>query len=283
MEAYAGGDAEKATKYVIDLAWKLLSIAKIVGAPSETIETLQEIQEVLEPQRGDTLTDKNKAVIRAVLATDIWTRVIQLPGLMMKEAEQLLKRSPSKAASRAALAIQILILTRAPVRVGNLMSIRLGHNLTRPGGNKEPYVLVFPGYDIKNRVDLTFPFTAETSALIDRYINVFRPHLGNGHKSDWLFPGDQKARSPRHASVAIAARMEREIGMRVTAHQFRHAAAALILREHPGHYEFVRRVLGHLSVQTTIRFYIGLEGYQASEHFGRLVENRLKAREGNKE
>jgi integrase len=77
--------------------------------------------------------------------------------------------------------------------------------------------------------------------------------------------------------------MEKETGMRITAHQFRHAAAALILREQPGHYEFVRRVLGHLSQQTSIRFYIGLEGYQASEHFGRLVENRLKPPGGKDE
>jgi integrase len=275
MEAYAGGDGSPASRYAIDLAWKLLSIAKMIGASEETIETLEEIQEVLEAQRGELMTEKNMAVIRAVLATDMWKRVISLPHLLMQEAEQLVKRSPSKAASRAALAIQILLLTRAPVRVGNLMSIRLGHNLTRPGGPKSPYVLVFPGYDVKNRVDLTFPFTRESSALIDRYLKVFRHHLAD-HPSDWLFPGEGKARSPRHASVAMAERIKRETGMRITAHQFRHAAAALILKVHPGNYEYVRRVLGHLNVQTTIRFYIGLEGFQANEHFGRLIEEHLK-------
>jgi integrase len=276
MEAYAGeGQDGRASRYVIDLAWKLLSIAKQVGVSDEAIEALKEIQEVLETQRGELMTEKNLTVIRAVLMTDIWTRVIRLPDLMMKEAEQLLKRSTSKAASRAALAIQILLLTRAPVRIGNLLSIGIGHNLTRPGGAKGPYVLMFPDYDVKNRVNLDFPFSKATSALIDRYISVFRRHLGNGHNSDWLFPGKAKARSPRHASDAIGKRIQKETGMRITAHQFRHAAAALILRKEPGNYEFVRRVLGHLNVQTTIRFYIGLEGFQAGEEYGRMIEERL--------
>jgi integrase len=161
------------------------------------------------------------------------------------------------------------------------MASKRGKELTRPGGSKSPYVLVFPHFDVKNRVDLTFPFTDDVSALIDRYIKVFRRHL-QGHSSDWLFPGEAKARSARHASDSIAKRIEKEIGMRITAHQFRHAAAALILKEHPGNYEYVRRILGHLNVQTTIRFYIGLEGFQAGEHFGRLIEDRLKNEKENR-
>ena len=53
--------------------------------------------------------------------------------------------------------------------------------------------------------------------------------------------------------------IEREIGLAITPHQFRHAAAALILRTDPGNYELVRRVLGHKSLATTTSFYIGLE------------------------
>jgi hypothetical protein len=150
------------------------------------------VQEVLELQRGELMTQKNMTVIRAVLTTNLWTRVIRLPELLMKEADQFLRRSTPKAASRATQAIQILLLTRAPVRVGNLLFISLKDNLTRPGGNKSPYVLVLPHFDVKNRVDLTFPFTDDVSALIDRYIKVFRRHLP-GHSSDWLFLGEAMA------------------------------------------------------------------------------------------
>ena len=61
-------------------------------------------------------------------------------------------------------------------------------------------------------------------------------------------------------------------------HQFRHAAGALILKHRPGEYELVRRILGHKSVQTTIKFYLELETTQASEIFTDIVRNRLEFR-----
>jgi integrase len=68
------------------------------------------------------------------------------------------------------------------------------------------------------------------------------------------------------------------VGKRITAHQFRHAAAATILKQRPGEYEFVRRILGHRNVQTTMRFYTGLEAFRAGEHFGHLIEERIQSR-----
>ena len=89
-------------------------------------------------------------------------------------------------------------------------------------------------------------------------------------------PLKRKPGARTHASTSIAERMLKETGIRITAHQFRHAAAAVILRAEPGNYEYVRRILGHLNVQTTTNFYAGLETFQAGKHFGELVESRLK-------
>ncbi len=52
-------------------------------------------------------------------------------------------------------------------------------------------------------------------------------------------------------------------GVRVTAHQFRHICALLYLQHHPGDYETARRFLGHKKIETTIRFYAGMEGEAA--------------------
>jgi integrase len=77
-------------------------------------------------------------------------------------------------------------------------------------------------------------------------------------------------------STQIVKKVQKATGIRITVHQFRHAAGALILKHHPGNYELVRRVLGHRSVQTTIGFYCGLENIQASEIFGNLVRGQMK-------
>ena len=58
------------------------------------------------------------------------------------------------------------------------------------------------------------------------------------------------------------------------------AAAALMLQHDPGNYEWVRRVLGHKNIRTTINFYIGLETTQASERFGQIVRKHVRFEDG---
>ena len=76
--------------------------------------------------------------------------------------------------------------------------------------------------------------------------------------------------------VRIARTVEENIGIRITCHQFRHAAAAIILRNDRGNYEFVRRVLGHKSIKTTRNFYIGLETMEANRHYGKILRREIE-------
>ena len=81
-------------------------------------------------------------------------------------------------------------------------------------------------------------------------------------------------------STQIVERIEKSTGTRITVHQFRHAAGALILRHRPGEYELVRRILGHKSAETTKRFYLALETTQASEIFTDIIRNKLDFNRG---
>jgi integrase len=76
-------------------------------------------------------------------------------------------------------------------------------------------------------------------------------------------------------SGQITQRIYQATGLRMTVHQFRHAAGALILKSRPGEYELVRRLLGHRNVQTTINAYIGLENIHASEIFSKIVMKHM--------
>ena len=87
-------------------------------------------------------------------------------------------------------------------------------------------------------------------------------------------------KTPSMFSEQIPQVVQKATGLRLTAHQFRHAAAALMLRYDPGNYEWVRRVLGHRNIQTTIHFYIGLETTQASERFGQIVREHVRFEDG---
>ena len=45
---------------------------------------------------------------------------------------------------------------------------------------RNAYLLVFPHYDVKNRVDLTFEFDDYLTDLIDEYVQEYRPSLLRG-------------------------------------------------------------------------------------------------------
>jgi len=88
-------------------------------------------------------------------------------------------------------------------------------------------------------------------------------------------PADTGRKEKISFSTQIVDRIQKSIGLRITVHQFRHAAGALILKHRPGEYELVRRILGHKSAETTKRFYLALETTQASEIFTDIVRNKL--------
>ncbi len=184
----------------------------------------------------------------------------------------------------AQLAVAIAILSFAPVRLANLTAIKLGFNLIKPGGPNSNYWLVFPNYDVKNRVKLEFPLEQHITRLIDDYVHDFRPALLRGRNEDWLFPGQRSGSKGKISfSGQITERIFKATGLRMTVHQFRHAGGAIMLKRRPGEYELVQQLLGHRNVQTTINFYIGLANIQASEIFSEMVmehmEDELEAAE----
>jgi integrase len=184
-----------------------------------------------------------------------------------------------KAAVTAQIAVAVAILTFAPIRAANLASIRLGENLIKPGGPDAPYLLVFPEYDVKNRVDLTFELDDFVTAVIDEYVHDYRPTLMRGAHKDWLFPGEAEGSKDAHLlGIQVTERIQKVTGVRITLHQYRHAAAAIYLKHHPGDYETVRRFLGHRNVRTTVNFYCGLEPIQAARLLGDVVRQHRKAR-----
>jgi len=268
---------EEPKVFTIDLAWKLLSVARETQCLDQAdLDQLDEIRAAMEDYRRGGLTEKNLKVIRAILTDGVWDEVVQLPRALMPAARLDRHQARVKAAVAAQLAVAIAILTFVPVRVGNLSQIRLDENLIKPAGLEGPYWLVFPHYDVKNRVQLQFELPPSVCEIIDEYIHDYRPELLRGSNEPWLFPGATgNAKRAQVLSLQIKRRIEKVTGLRITVHQFRHAAAAIFLKEHKGEYEVVRQLLGHRNVETTRNFYIGLDMIHANEMFNDIIKKRL--------
>jgi hypothetical protein len=270
------GDEPKTT--TIDLAKKLFGVARFLGCLDQAgLRRLDDMRADLEQYRHEGMTPKNLELIRKVLNEEIWSRVVNCPQDLMLRSRSLKDRAPVKAAITAQIAVAVAILTVAPIRASNLAAILLNENLIKPGGPQAPYWLVFPNYDVKNRVDLDFELDPDISDLISEYVHEFRPVLLRGSNENFLFPGGASGSKDAHLfGIQIKERIRKVTGLLITIHQFRHAAAAIYLRARPGDYETVRRFLGHRNIRTTIRFYCGLETMHATRLFGEIVRQHLK-------
>jgi hypothetical protein len=282
FEAYWQKDGDVPTTYTINLGCRFVALAHAIGGFDEdALRRLEDSRFTLEQHREDGMTPKNIALIRNVLTDGVWSRVVNLPEQLMRQARRDHSHAPVRAAVLAQIAIAVAILTVAPIRLGNLASIRLGENLTKPGGPDSSYWLTFSRYDTKNREPLQFPLDEMVTAFIDEYVFQYRPALMRGSNADWLFPGEAGEHKEKISfSTQIVDRIEKSTGLRITVHQFRHAAGALILKHRPGEYELVRRILGHKSAETTKRFYLALETTQASEIFTDIIRNKLNFNRG---
>jgi integrase len=80
---------------------------------------------------------------------------------------------------------------------------------------------------------------------------------------------------PSSLGTRISKVIRMHTGLKVHPHLYRHLSAKLVLKANPGHYELVRRSLGHAETSTTWETYVGLEGEDATRRLSEIVlQNR---------
>jgi site-specific recombinase XerD len=113
--------------------------------------------------------------------------------------------------------------------------------------------------------------SSESSQLIARYVNDFRPRLCQS-PGNWLFPGmDGRPKHSGKFSEQISAYIERATGMHLTSLGLRYFAGAIYLLSHPNDHEVVRQALGHKSLATTRQMYRDLDTMLAVSRFDNVV------------
>lgn len=228
-----------------------------------------------EPQRG--LSPKNRARLAAMIQPGNLRLLLNLPEELRLRALEP-NRPANSAASLMMAAVAIEILLHCPLRLQNLHSLRLGHELRRldPRSDLVSH-LAIDEEATKNGQPIEWRVRPDTAALIDLWLSRFavRP---DHTAAEFLFPGRRKGCvSAGGLRRAIMAAIENTIGLVAHPHLFRHFAVWLHLQAHPGDYETARRLLGHSTVDTTIRFYAGLEVEAAARRHDDLVERERAA------
>jgi len=268
---------DKASPTTRNLGMMLKSVAKHwLEVDEETLSRMREISRNLDFEYNG-LTEKNRTRLRPFTDLDNCQRLLRLPLQLRREIDT--GKIPShrqRVLGQVAVAIELLLLTG--LRSKNLACLELGRHLL-PIGKK--LMLIIPAVEVKNGVDLTFDLPAESVDLVRWYLKNIReaePRCMALFPNADGFPKDQNT-----LALQINATVKRYLGYTVNPHLFRHIAAHMYLLRNPGGYEVMRRVLGHKRMETTSKFYAGLETLAAARHFDEeILKLRANAKGGKK-
>jgi integrase len=267
LRFYYERNGGKSSSMIAGLAGMLKGVARHwVKTDEATLTRMAQVARNLAvPEQG--LTTKNRDRLRPFDDEEMVRRLINLPLALREEADSG-RLTPQRAAVLAQLAVAIELLLVAPIRRQNLAAIDCVRHLIPVGRGLH---LVIPAEDVKNAVDLEFALPSTTVELLAWYQEQHRPLLAKPGCTA-LFPGrDGGAKSGGTLGVQVKTIVFERTGLVVNAHLFRHIGAKIFLDRQPGSYEVMRRVLGHKKMDTTTKFYAGLETAAATKHFDEVI------------
>jgi site-specific recombinase XerD len=254
-------------------AFAALSIAKYVGAQGDRLQRLKHLGSLARvKQRG--MTAKNKARLNCLKDDRAKALLLGLPAMVFRRHATV--TTPTfKQAREVQNATMLALCLELPLRVKNLAMLDVHRHFHRPAGPGFWRVSV-PGHEVKNDEDLDCEFSEETSVMLARYVDVFRPALAVQPSSSLFVSRNGKGKSPVTISKQLGQFIRRETGLIIHAHLLRHFTATHWLDAHPSDYETPRQLLGHRSADTTRRFYAYTEKSRAHKLYQGLL-NTVRA------
>lgn len=237
--------------------------------PQELEKILYIKRKVASDPKG--MSDKNRERLTQFNDWENVVRLISLPAVLMDRANT--NPTSRRSALLALHSVAMAILLSCPLRAKNLASLDLErHVITHRSGTHSLYTLRIEGREVKNGEPIEVKLNSRNSQLMHTYITRFRP-LISGIPGTALFPQQSNGapRNPTNLSGSLKDLIYRETGLTVNTHLFRHIAAKLYLREKPGDFETVRRLLKHRKLQTTMDFYAELSNQWAHDHYDETV------------
>jgi integrase len=268
-------DGKKLSFYTNNMAIALTVIAtEWVQLPADKIATLRALRAKLgAPPTG--LTEKNKALLRNFDDPRLLSAMLSLPDRLWQNARRGLTKSRRPFIDlQSALAIDILLHT--PLRMQNLSSLNFNEHLHWPQGRRKPALMIFKDDETKNDEALEFELPAVLADRLQMYRTEIAPAI-IGKRPDVVFVGwTGRRRTQAAIKIAIERTVLRQLGIKMTPHQFRHLAAKIILDENPGALELVREMMGHKNLKTTRDFYAGVDTRRAGRAHAALL---MKLRE----
>ena len=253
------------------------------GLSDEEVAHISDFKSQLNANVQIEMTEKNRHRLRALLAPNVYAKMLHLPQHLMRRAKDIWTAAkeetgrsdlppPLEAARLAMYAAGLEIALFAPLRRSNLVSLNLKTSFVRDEQTGVFQRLLVPSGLTKNKEPIDWAMPDEAAKLLRVYVRHYRPVLAHPD-NPYLFPGlGLTWRNESEFGTRVAKLVEHEVGAEFNMHLARHFSVVRYLRAYPGQYAVVSRLLGHKKVETTMRFYAGLEVDAAATQANELLK-----------
>jgi integrase len=203
---------------------------------------------------------------------------------LLKLGEQLMHRSTPPGSGRITLTkatcyrdgLMIAFLAFMPLRRQNLVSLEIDRHLIGNGNNR---FIVIPAAETKTTTAIEFAIPEHLLPYIDTYLEIIRPRILKDQTSKALWV------SPRGGALGYGAignvvsrHTVAELGIRITTHDTRDAAATTWAIAVPSQIGISRDLLSHSDLRTTGKHYNRAKGVEASRAYATILQ--IKKRSG---
>lgn len=251
------------------MATAIVSIARYVGVSEEDLSALKRLaRRVRHCPEG--MSEKNRERLAKLEEEAARRALINLPFEMEHRLANVTHPTVRQAQEMQS-ALLLAILLFLPARIKNVAAMDLEEHFVRPTQKGGAWLVHFDRHEVKNKTAIDGRLNARLSAMLTRYVAVFRPVLLKSPTSK-LFTGQNGTeKGAKSLSKQFFKLIKGALGLEVNAHLMRHFAGRTYLKANPGHYEAVRQMLGHKNIETTIRFYAGTDTEAAFERYDDII------------
>ncbi len=245
------------TSHTLAIAGALMVLARhVCRLPESQLTELARLAAKVRPRLQSEISRRNVAILDRMLEPKNRFDLLRLPVKLMKIADAMVDQ-PQKAALIAMMAVAIEIEFNKPLRLANLVQLRLREEVqfTNPQVSR-PTRLRICRQRVKNAVDIDWPISKQLGDLIAHYLHHHRCNLERAD-TVWLFPGCRPDGS-RHCGTVRAGIKDvvaEHVGLHIHPHIFRAFVGYLLLEANPGALEDLRQLLDHKSLQTSLAYY----------------------------
>jgi len=202
-------------------------------------------------------------------------QLVDLGIALMKESNVLSRPIRMADAMGFRDGLMIAFLAQIPLRHKNFAEIEIGRDLIKEENN---WSIVIPPEETKTRTFLDFEIPESIRHQLVEYLNVVRPRMLRrpGCKALWVSPKGGPLSYSAIGPIFTRHTTER-LGIRITPHDARDAAATTWAIAAPDKVGIARDLLAHSDLRTTQKYYNRAKGVEASRAHHRVIA-RLRRR-----